>query len=156
MSLPTPAHLMDTIGSTAHTTRDAAEGLIHDAVSAVRSRRRGSRRWIPAAALAALIALLTLVAARRRFGVHAERVAESTNGSVDRPSTVGRDATMTQHAGNMKGRLKEAAGALTDNDDLQADGKRDQQAAKAKDVVDRARDAVNDGIDSLKDKLTKS
>jgi len=125
-------------------------------VSAVRGRRHRSGRWIPAAALGVLIAAVTLMAARRRFGMPAEREAPLPNGSVDRPSTVGRNGTMTQHTDNVKGRIKEAAGALTDNDDLQADGKRDQQAAKAKEAVDKARDAVNDGIDSLKDKLTKS
>jgi uncharacterized protein YjbJ (UPF0337 family) len=156
MSLPTPAHLLDTVGSAASTTREAAGGLLHDALSAVRGRRHRSGRWIPLAALGALVAVVTLMSARRRFGLPAQRVAPRPNGPVDKPSPAGRNGTMTQHADNAKGRIKEAAGALTDNDDLQAEGKRDQQVAKAKEAVDKARDAVNDGIDSLKDKLTKS
>jgi len=45
-----------------------------------------------------------------------------------------------------KGRLKEAAGALTGNDKLRQEGKRDQAAGKVKvaaeKVVDKVRDAV--------------
>jgi uncharacterized protein YjbJ (UPF0337 family) len=45
-----------------------------------------------------------------------------------------------------KGRLKEAAGALTGDDKLRQEGKRDQAAGKVKvaaeKVVDKVRDAV--------------
>ena len=45
-----------------------------------------------------------------------------------------------------KGRLKEAAGALTDNKKLRRDGKIDQAAGKAKDaagkVIDKAKKAL--------------
>ena len=45
-----------------------------------------------------------------------------------------------------KGRLKEAAGALTDDDQLRREGKVDQAVGKVKDaaekVVDKVRDAV--------------
>ena len=34
-----------------------------------------------------------------------------------------------------KGRIKEAAGVLTDNDDLRAEGKTDQAVGKARDAV---------------------
>lgn len=53
----------------------------------------------------------------------------------------------------MKGRAKEAAGALTGDDDLKESGEDDQQAADAKSKVDQAADAVKDGIDSVRDKL---
>lgn len=64
-----------------------------------------------------------------------------------------------------KGRVKEATGALTGNDDLKAEGQADQASAKAKqtldDVADKAKDAVKDVagaaegvIDSVKDKLS--
>ena len=45
-----------------------------------------------------------------------------------------------------KGRAKEAAGDLTDNDDLKREGKTDQAKGKVKEGVDRAADAVKDVI----------
>ena len=46
-----------------------------------------------------------------------------------------------------KGRIKEAAGDLTDDDDLKREGKADQMGAtvkeKAGEVVDKAKDIVN-------------
>jgi uncharacterized protein YjbJ (UPF0337 family) len=39
-----------------------------------------------------------------------------------------------------KGRVKEAAGDLTDNDDLKNEGKADQAAGKAKQVVEDVKD----------------
>jgi uncharacterized protein YjbJ (UPF0337 family) len=46
-----------------------------------------------------------------------------------------------------KGRIKEAAGDLTDDDDLKREGKTDQMGAtvkeKAGEVVDKAKDIVN-------------
>ena len=46
-------------------------------------------------------------------------------------------------ADEAKGRIKEAAGDLTDNDDLKTEGKADKIGGKVKDAVD-----------SVKDKLT--
>jgi uncharacterized protein YjbJ (UPF0337 family) len=45
-----------------------------------------------------------------------------------------------------KGRLKEAAGDLTDNDDLKREGKVDQAEGKVKEKVDDAADAVKERI----------
>jgi uncharacterized protein YjbJ (UPF0337 family) len=53
-----------------------------------------------------------------------------------------------------KGRAKEAAGALTDNDDLKQEGKADQAGAKVKDAVGKAADKAGDAVDAVKDKLT--
>jgi uncharacterized protein YjbJ (UPF0337 family) len=50
----------------------------------------------------------------------------------------------------MKGRAKEAAGDLTDNKDLQREGKTDQTAGKVKQKVEDAKDWVEDKIDDLK------
>ena len=55
---------------------------------------------------------------------------------------------------DMKGRVKEAAGDLTDNDDLKAEGKADRASGKAKDVVEDVKDKADDVIDTVKDKLT--
>jgi uncharacterized protein YjbJ (UPF0337 family) len=46
----------------------------------------------------------------------------------------------------MKGRAKEAAGDLTDDDDLKAEGKVDRATGKAKEKVDRAADKVKDVV----------
>ena len=54
-----------------------------------------------------------------------------------------------------KGRVKEAAGDLTDNDDLKNEGKADRAAGKAKQVVEDVKDKVTDGVDAVKDKLTR-
>lgn len=43
-----------------------------------------------------------------------------------------------------KGRVKEAAGDLTDNDDMKHEGKADQAKGKVKEGVDRVADAVKD------------
>jgi uncharacterized protein YjbJ (UPF0337 family) len=50
----------------------------------------------------------------------------------------------------MKGRAKEAAGDLTDNDDLKREGKTDQAAGKVKQKVEDAKDWVEDKVDDLK------
>jgi len=47
----------------------------------------------------------------------------------------------------LKGRAKEAAGAITDDDDLKREGKADKAASSAKEKVENA-------VDSVKDKLT--
>ena len=172
MSPSIPSHLIDTVGSAAASTRDAAGGLLHDAVSAVRKRRHRSKVRTPAiTALCAVLAFGVVVLIGRRFGSASPGdgsmlIKSADDRPTDSPGTNGhtsnghsttneRNGSMTQHSDDLKGRVKEAAGALTDNDELQSEGKRDQQAGKAKDAVDKARDAVNDGIDSVKDKLSK-
>jgi uncharacterized protein YjbJ (UPF0337 family) len=45
-----------------------------------------------------------------------------------------------------KGRVKEAAGALTDDDELRNEGKTDRAAGKAKDAIDRVADKVKDAV----------
>ena len=51
---------------------------------------------------------------------------------------------------DLKGRVKEAAGDLTNDKDLQREGKTDQAAGKAKDVVDDVKDKVKDVVDNDK------
>ena len=58
-------------------------------------------------------------------------------------------------ADDMKGRVKEAAGDLTDNDDLKNEGKADRASGKAKDMVNDVKDKAEDAIDAVKDKLHK-
>jgi uncharacterized protein YjbJ (UPF0337 family) len=51
-----------------------------------------------------------------------------------------------------KGRAKEAAGDLTDNDRLQREGKMDQAGAKVKEKTGEAVDKVKDALDGDDDK----
>ena len=55
---------------------------------------------------------------------------------------------------DIKGRVKEAAGDLTDNEDLKREGKADRATGKVKDVLDDAKDKAEDVVDKVKDKLT--
>jgi uncharacterized protein YjbJ (UPF0337 family) len=45
-----------------------------------------------------------------------------------------------------KGRAKEAAGSLTDDDELKSEGKTDRASGKVKDTVDDVKDKVNDSL----------
>ena len=50
----------------------------------------------------------------------------------------------------VKGRIKEAAGALTGNDKLRAEGKTDQVVGKAKQVVRKAADTVKKAVKKVR------
>jgi uncharacterized protein YjbJ (UPF0337 family) len=52
-----------------------------------------------------------------------------------------------KYADEGKGRLKEAAGSLTGDDDLKNEGKSDQANASVKDKVDRAAEKVKGVLD---------
>jgi uncharacterized protein YjbJ (UPF0337 family) len=54
-----------------------------------------------------------------------------------------------------KGRVKQAAGDLTDNDDLKREGKGDELLGKAKESLDGLRDKADDALDSVKDKVDR-
>lgn len=45
-----------------------------------------------------------------------------------------------------KGRIKEAAGDLTNDDGLKREGKTDQAAGKAKEAVDKVTDKIKDAV----------
>lgn len=53
-----------------------------------------------------------------------------------------------------KGRVKQAAGDLTDNDDLKREGKADETAGKVKEAIGDAKDKFDDVIDDVKKKLS--
>ena len=55
---------------------------------------------------------------------------------------------MSGNADKAKGRIKEAVGALTGDEKLKREGKRDQVAGKVKDAVDRTVDRVRDAAHS--------
>lgn len=54
-----------------------------------------------------------------------------------------------------KGRAKEAAGALTDDEDLKAEGKVDKSSGKVKDAVDSVKDKIEDAIDGVRDRARR-
>ena len=58
---------------------------------------------------------------------------------------------MAGKSDEVKGRVKEAAGAITDNDQLRREGKTDQAAGKVKQaaekVVDKTKNAINKALD---------
>jgi len=54
-----------------------------------------------------------------------------------------------------KGRVKEAAGNLTGDDELEREGKVDQAAGKVKDVADSAKDKTEDAIDGVRDRVNR-
>ncbi|MGV9413556.1 CsbD family protein [Nocardia sp. NPDC003693] len=56
-------------------------------------------------------------------------------------------------AEEFKGRAKEAAGSLTGDEDLKAEGKADQGSSKVKQHVDEAAEKVKDAAESVKEKL---
>ncbi len=60
---------------------------------------------------------------------------------------------MSGEMDKLKGRAKQAAGDLTDNDDLHDEGERDEAAGKVKDKVDDVKDSVNDAVDRVTDKI---
>ena len=53
-----------------------------------------------------------------------------------------------------KGRVKEAAGDLTNDDDLKREGKADQAGARVKEFAEDAKDKVSATVERAKDKLS--
>lgn len=49
-----------------------------------------------------------------------------------------------------KGQLKEAAGALTDNDELRAEGQTDQATGKVKEVAEKAVDKAKQAVKKVR------
>lgn len=55
-------------------------------------------------------------------------------------------AVMSGKTDKVKGRIKEAAGALTGNDELREEGKTDQAVGEAKEAVQKVADKVKDAV----------
>jgi uncharacterized protein YjbJ (UPF0337 family) len=51
----------------------------------------------------------------------------------------------------VKGRIKEAAGALTGNDELREEGKTDQAVGKVKQIAEQAVDAVDQAVKKVRE-----
>jgi uncharacterized protein YjbJ (UPF0337 family) len=59
-----------------------------------------------------------------------------------------RRATMGGKKDQIKGRIKEAAGVLTDNDRLEREGKLDQVVGRVKETAEKALDTMKDALTS--------
>jgi uncharacterized protein YjbJ (UPF0337 family) len=60
---------------------------------------------------------------------------------------------MGAESDQVKGKVKEAAGMVTGDKDLEAEGKADRRAGEAKEKVDEAKDKVQEVLDKAKDKV---
>jgi uncharacterized protein YjbJ (UPF0337 family) len=60
---------------------------------------------------------------------------------------------MGAHSDQVKGRAKEAAGVLTGNEDLEAEGKTDRLTGEAEEKIDHVKDKVDEVVDKTKDAL---
>ena len=58
---------------------------------------------------------------------------------------------MSGNADEATGRVKEAAGVLTGDDELQQEGKGDEVAGKVKQVAATAQDKVADAVDAVQE-----
>jgi uncharacterized protein YjbJ (UPF0337 family) len=63
------------------------------------------------------------------------------------PTTMNRGGRDVPNPDETKGRVKEAAGDLTDDNELKREGQADQATGKAKDAIDNAADKAKDAID---------
>jgi uncharacterized protein YjbJ (UPF0337 family) len=75
--------------------------------------------------------------------------------AFNRPHRFNERSIMSSQFDEVKGRVKEAAGDLTDNDELKREGKADQAGSKAKKVAEDVKEAIDEGIDALKEKVAK-
>jgi len=62
---------------------------------------------------------------------------------------------MAVNSDDAKGRVKQAVGDLTDNDDLKREGKKDSAAGKAKEVIKDAGDKAEQLVDKVRDAVDR-
>jgi uncharacterized protein YjbJ (UPF0337 family) len=60
---------------------------------------------------------------------------------------------MSGTSDQIKGRVEEATGALTGNEDLASEGKADRRAGEAKERLDHAKDKIKEVIDDVEAKV---
>ncbi len=58
---------------------------------------------------------------------------------------------MSGESDQATGRVKQAAGDLTDDEELRNEGKKDEAAGKVKEAADDVKDKFNDAVDKMKD-----
>lgn len=64
-------------------------------------------------------------------------------------------ADKPENLDDAKGRVKEGAGNVTGDKEMQREGKGDQVAGKAKSALDSARDKTKEAIDDVRDRLNR-
>ena len=57
---------------------------------------------------------------------------------------------------DMKGRLKQAIGKITDDDEMEREGSTDRAGGKVKKAAEKTGDAVENGVDAVKDRLRRN
>ncbi|MEQ1785697.1 MAG: CsbD family protein [Acidimicrobiales bacterium] len=60
---------------------------------------------------------------------------------------------MGESTDKAKGRIKQAAGDLTDDDDLREEGRADERAGKAKGLLNDLKEKAEDAVDAIKDRV---
>ena len=55
----------------------------------------------------------------------------------------------------VKGKVKQAVGDLTDNEDLKKEGRADEKAGEVKEFLESVKDKAEGLVDQVKDKITK-
>jgi uncharacterized protein YjbJ (UPF0337 family) len=60
---------------------------------------------------------------------------------------------MSGKSDQVKGKVKEAAGVLTGDKDLESEGKADRRTGEAEEKIDDAKDKVEEVVDLTKDKV---
>ncbi|MBS3177294.1 MULTISPECIES: CsbD family protein [unclassified Pseudoclavibacter] len=66
---------------------------------------------------------------------------------------MGIDDRIENKSEDLGGRAKEAAGAVSGNEELKAEGRSDQAKAGFKDKVEDVKDGAKEGLDNLKRKI---
>jgi uncharacterized protein YjbJ (UPF0337 family) len=61
-----------------------------------------------------------------------------------------------EHTDKIQGRVEQAAGKLTDDEELEAKGERHEAGGKAKGAVNDAKDKLDGAIDSVQEKLDEN
>jgi uncharacterized protein YjbJ (UPF0337 family) len=65
------------------------------------------------------------------------------------------ERAMESKKDDLKGRVKEAAGDLTGDDELEREGKTDRAAGSVEDKIERAKEKGEEFVDKAKDRLQR-
>jgi uncharacterized protein YjbJ (UPF0337 family) len=76
-------------------------------------------------------------------------IPTSAPGSAGAPT---RKEAAVSNFDQAKGKIKQAAGDLTDDRELRKEGQRDEQAGKVKEALGKAKDKLDDAVDKVRDK----
>jgi uncharacterized protein YjbJ (UPF0337 family) len=83
------------------------------------------------------------------IGNHPVEAARAANRSTE-DDFMGLGDKIENKTDDLKGKGKEAAGALTDDNELRSEGKTDQSKASVKDAGEKVKDAAGDVKDAFK------